>query len=43
MNEDKVCFNAELANASGYSSIAFEQGISQEVGQLFYGGDGLSL
>ena len=43
LNEDKAFSHAEAADAFGYSPIAFEQGIRQEVALFRSGGDGLSI
>ena len=43
LNEDKAFTHAEAAEAFGYSPIAFDQGIREEVALLRSGGDGLSI
>ena len=43
LNEDKAFSHAEAAEAFGYSPMAFEQGIRQEVALFRSGGDGLSI
>ena len=43
LNEDKAFSHAEAAEAFGYSPMAFEQGIRQEVALLRSGADGLSV
>lgn len=41
LNEDKVFSHVEAAHAFGYTPMAFEQGIRQEIALLRSGGDGL--
>ena len=43
LNEDKAFSHAEAAEAFGYTPMAFEQGIRQEVALSRSGGDGLSV
>lgn len=43
LNEDKAFSHAEAADAFGYTPMAFEQGIRQEVALFRSGGDGLSI
>ena len=43
LNEDKAFSHVEAAEAFGYSPMAFEQGIRQEVALFRSGGDGLSV
>ena len=43
LNEDKAFSHADAAEAFGYSPIAFEQGIRQEVALFRSGGDGLII
>jgi nucleoside-diphosphate-sugar epimerase len=43
LNEDKAFSHAEAAEAFGYTPMAFEQGIRQEVALFRSGGDGLSV
>jgi nucleoside-diphosphate-sugar epimerase len=43
LNEDKAFSHVEAAEAFGYSPMAFEQGICQEVALFRSGGDGLSI
>ena len=43
LNEDKAFSHADAADAFGYSPIAFEKGIRQEVALLRSGGDGLNI
>jgi len=43
LNEDKAFSHSEAADAFGYSPMAFEQGIRQEVALFRSGDDGLSL
>ena len=43
LNEDKAFSHADAADAFGYSPIAFEKGIRQEVALLRSGGDGLNF
>ena len=43
LNEDKAFSHADAADAFGYSPIAFEQGIRQEVALLRSGGYGLNI
>ena len=43
LNEDKAFSHAAAADAFGYSPIAFEQGICQEVALFRSGGDGLNI
>ena len=43
LNEDKAFSHAEAADTFGYSPIAFEQGIRQEIALLRSGGNGLCI
>jgi nucleoside-diphosphate-sugar epimerase len=43
LNEDKTFSHVEAADALGYTPMAFEQGIRQEVALFRSGGDGLSI
>ena len=43
LNEDKAFSHADAADAFGYSPIAFEQGICQEVALFRSGADGLGI
>jgi nucleoside-diphosphate-sugar epimerase len=43
LNEDKAFSHVEAAEAFGYTPMAFEQGIRQEVALFRSGGDGLSI